>query len=200
MKKFNIYLKFSILFLFVSIIFFVQNVKRQKKAEAFSKDIVEKFDRENNENNDFTIENSIKKTKTKGITMPNKKIGDDYYIGKIIIDSLNINLPVMEDWSEEKLEISPCRFSGNIYEKDMIILAHNFPAHFLALNEISKNAIIKFVDVDKNIRTYKVSDIEILEENQLDLLLDKKERNWDLTLFTCTYSLENRLVVRAKEI
>ena len=40
------------------------------------------------------------------------RIDDNYYIGTIYIPSLDIELPVMSEWSYPNLKLSPCRYTG----------------------------------------------------------------------------------------
>ena len=53
------------------------------------------------------------------------RIDDNYYIGTIYIPSLDIELPVMSEWSYPSLKLSPCRYKGSISEGNLIIAAHN---------------------------------------------------------------------------
>ncbi len=58
------------------------------------------------------------------------KIDGNYYIGVLTIPSLDLSLPVMEDWDDEKLKISPCRYAGSLYQKNLVIAGHNYQRHF----------------------------------------------------------------------
>ena len=57
-------------------------------------------------------------------------IGGDNYIGCIAIPAIDIELPVMSDWSYPKLRIAPCRYWGSAYDDSLVIMAHNYDRHF----------------------------------------------------------------------
>lgn len=48
------------------------------------------------------------------------------YIGIISIPDIEVELPVMSEWSYDNLNISPCRYSGTIKQRDIVIAAHNY--------------------------------------------------------------------------
>ena len=43
------------------------------------------------------------------------------YVGFISLPTLGLELPVMEDWSEAKLKLSPCRYYGSVRGGDMVM-------------------------------------------------------------------------------
>ena len=45
--------------------------------------------------------------------MPTKLIDGWLYIGALSFPSLDLELPVMDDWDMEALKYSPCRYAGN---------------------------------------------------------------------------------------
>ena len=51
-------------------------------------------------------------------------------IGVLSIPVLELELPVLTDWSYTKLKIAPCHYFGSYYEKDFVIAAHNYRSHF----------------------------------------------------------------------
>ena len=57
--------------------------------------------------------------------MPTMELNGYDYIGVLEAPSLELTLPVMDRWDYERLKISPCRFSGKVYEDDLVICAHN---------------------------------------------------------------------------
>lgn len=153
---------------------------------------------ENREEHDFYAEfDSEAEPATEESTM----IVDDHgYIGIISIPSLEIELPVMFDWSYPNLKISPCRYKGTAADGDMIIAAHNYRSHFGRLRELSGGEEIVFTDVNGKSTRYEVlytveingKDVEEMEFGSAD--------TWDLTLFTCTLGGQSRVTVRATEI
>lgn len=129
--------------------------------------------------------------------MPVIEINGYRYIGKIAVKSIDLELPVMETLSYDRLNIAPCRYAGTAYLKNMIIAGHNYRSHFGRLRNLMLDDEVIFTDVDKNVFRYSVSQIEILS----DTAVGKMETgNWDLTLFTCTIGARSRVTVRCTEI
>ena len=116
-------------------------------------------------------------------------------IGTIRIRSVGIELPVMSSWSYELLNIAPCRYYGSIPEGNMILMGHNYKSHFISLHEVQIGAEVEFEDVNGVIYHYVVADIEKLGKNDGKELLSE----YPLTIFTCTASGTNRVVVRCEE-
>ena len=118
--------------------------------------------------------------------------GEDY-IGVLDMPTLDITLPVMDDWSYPMLKKAPCRYSGSFLTNDMIIAGHNYKRHFGQLSRLKQGDTITFTDVDGFVYTYHVMDVETLAGTDVEGM---KSGNWDLTLFTCTYGGKSRVTVR----
>lgn len=125
--------------------------------------------------------------------MPTVTLNGYRYIGVLEIPGLGLSLPVMEDWDYDRLNISPCRFTGNLYDGDLVLCAHNYPQHFGNLKELDVGAAVRFTDAEGNVFRYEVKTIDSVGGNDLDGMLGGE---WDLTLFTCTTSGQTRYVVR----
>lgn len=115
------------------------------------------------------------------------------YIGYISLPSIDIELPVMDDWDYTRLKIAPCRQFGSTKSGDLVIAAHNYTRHFGKLSQLKYGDLLSFTDMDGNITVYTVADIEILQPTQVD---EVKDSPWALTLYTCTYGGQSRVVVR----
>ena len=116
------------------------------------------------------------------------------YIGYLSLPTLELDLPVMSEWSYPKMKIAPCRYWGSVYLDNMVIAAHNYVDHFGRLGSIAVGDPVIFTDVDGNVFEYTVS--ELLQLNPNQTLNMVKGLDWDLTLFTCTASGRQRLTVR----
>ncbi len=125
--------------------------------------------------------------------MPTLPLNGYRYIGVLEIPALELSLPVMEDWDYDRLNISPCRFTGNLYDGDLVLCAHNYPQHFGNLKELDVGAAVRFTDAEGNVFRYEVKTIDSVGGDDLDGMLGGE---WDLTLFTCTTSGQTRYVVR----
>ena len=125
--------------------------------------------------------------------MPTVTLNGYRYIGVLEIPALELSLPVMEDWDYDRLNISPCRFTGNLYDGDLVLCAHNYPQHFGNLKELDVGAAVRFTDAEGNVLRYEVKTIDSVGG---DVLAGMLGGEWDLTLFTCTTSGQTRYVVR----
>ena len=125
--------------------------------------------------------------------MPVKEINGHEYIGFVSIPSLELELPVMSDWTYPQLQIAPCRYSGSLYSDDLVIMAHNYPKHFGKLFDLRFGDILLFTDMDGESVTYEVAALDILESGAIE---EMTAGDFDLTLFTCTYGGQSRVTVR----
>lgn len=125
--------------------------------------------------------------------MPTMEIENKRYVGTLEIPHWNLLLPVMEEWSEANARIAPCCYQGSVYQDNMIIAGHNYQSHFGKLKHIPLGAELKFTDVSGNQFYFYVSSIETVLDTDYEEVVSGE---WDLTLFTCTYSGRKRDVVR----
>lgn len=128
--------------------------------------------------------------------MPEQEIDGYAYIGKLSIPTLDLELPVMTDWSYPQLKIAPCRYQGSAYTDDMIVCAHNYQSHFGKLDNLVYGDEIQFTDMDGNHFSYSVIEKEYLEKEDVEEL---KNGDWDLTLFTCTPGGRTRVTIRCEK-
>ena len=127
------------------------------------------------------------------IEMPTIDIGDRDCVGYVEIPALGLSLPVLSEWSYPNLKVAPCRYKGSIYLDDMIIAAHNYRTHFGTLESLEPGTQVIFTDTDGNRFEYEVSQLELLNGNDVEKM---EEVDWDLTLFTCTVGGRQRVTVR----
>ena len=119
------------------------------------------------------------------------------YIGFLGLPSLELELPVMADWTYPQLQIAPCRYSGSIFTDDLVIMAHNYDRHFGGLKDMHAGDMVTFTDMDGDTVRYQVSAMEILGPTAVE---EMTAGEYDLTLFTCTYGGKNRVTVYCDRI
>ena len=90
----------------------------------------------------------------------------------------------------------PCRYDGSAYTDGLIIAAHNYAAHFGNLKTLQGGDTITFTDMDQNVFTYEVVELEILQPTDIE---EMESGDWDLTLFTCTVSGQSRVTIRCEQ-
>lgn len=125
--------------------------------------------------------------------IPAVEIDSNLYIGVLEIPSLDISLPVMEEWSYARLKIAPCRYKGSVFQDNMIIAAHNYRFHFGWLHKLETGHEVVFTDAEDNRFTYQVAEVIRLGGNEVE---EMESGEWDLTLFTCTADGQRRVAAR----
>ena len=129
--------------------------------------------------------------------MPLRKVDDLDYVATLTIPGLELELPIIDQWSYHNLRFAPCRYSGSAYLDNMVICAHNFSKHFGHLLELSSGDPLSLMDMDGNIFNYQVVELEILQPTDIELMTSG---DWDLTLFTCTVGGRTRIALRCERI
>lgn len=130
--------------------------------------------------------------------METAEIDGHVYIGYLTIPDLEIELPVMADWSYPNLKIAPCRYTGNLHTNDLVIAAHNYASHFGKIGSLSVGSEIVFTDMKGKKYVYAVCDLEQLSGTAVDQMQNGRADDWDLTLFTCTLNGQSRVTIRAE--
>ena len=127
--------------------------------------------------------------------MPEELIDGQKYIGVVEIPDLELTLPIISEWSDAKLKISPCRYVGSAYTNDMILSGHSYVNHFRYIRKLERGAEIIFTDMAGTRFVYEVSDTEVIDASGVERMLSGE---WDMSLFTCTTNGSARHTVRCK--
>ena len=117
------------------------------------------------------------------------------YIGILDLPALELAVPILSDWDEKKLDIAPCRHFGSVETDDLVIAGHNYRRHFLNLYKLNVGDEIRFTTMDGTEIDYTVAEKRTLEATAVDTVL---ESEYDLILYTCTYSGTERTAVFCK--
>ena len=118
-------------------------------------------------------------------------------IGILSIPVLELELPVLTDWSYTKLKIAPCHYFGSYYEKDFVIAAHNYQSHFGRLSELQPKDLILFTDISGTVHCYEVVLLETLPGNATEEMITS---GFAMSLYTCTPGGASRVTVRCNAI
>ncbi len=125
--------------------------------------------------------------------LPTYIVDGHEYIGLLLVPELELELPVMSQWSYANLKISPCMYKLDVEKNSLVIAAHNYKSHFGGLSLLTAGSKVSFVDVDGNEYPYEVSLVETVQPTEIEKMIDDK---WDLSLFTCTFGGAARVTVR----
>jgi len=169
-----------------AVLFVLNNIEQQNAAKS-TDELMPKLIKEINDGQK-NIVNPAEKSE-----MTVKKIDGFEYIGFVGIPKLGLELPVMADWSEYRLKIAPCRYSGDLYDDDLVIMAHNYKVHFKNLDRLQAGDTVTFTDMNAVTTEYKVAALDMLHETDIEQMTAVE---YDLTLFTCSYSGSSRVTVR----
>ncbi len=125
--------------------------------------------------------------------MPTIKVDGYDCIGILSIPALELELPVLTDWSYTKLKKAPCLYYGNYHESNFVIAAHNYKAHFGKLSHLVPGDVVTFTDVCGTTYYY---DVVLLETLPKVATYEMITSGFDLSLYTCTTNGTNRVTVR----
>jgi sortase A len=129
--------------------------------------------------------------------MTEVEINGHLYIGYLSIPSLELELPIMSDWSYPKLKIAPCRYAGTLLGEDLVLMAHNYNSHFGRFTDLELDDTVIFTDVDGIVTHYQVVGQDILSPDSVE---EMTAGAFDLTLFTCTYGGKSRVTIYCNKV
>lgn len=129
--------------------------------------------------------------------MPTVNVDGYDCIGILTIPVLDLELPVLTDWSYAKLKKAPCLYYGTYYEKDFVIAAHNYKSHFGRLSELQTGDIVFFTDVNGVAHYYETALRETLPKEATKEMIAS---GFDLSLYTCTPGGASRVTVRCNAV
>lgn len=124
--------------------------------------------------------------------MPTTDVDNFSYIGTLSIPTLDLDLPIMAQWSYPGLKVAPGRYAGSAYDDVFVICGHNYKNHFGSLYSLGSGDEVVFTDIDGNEFAYKVDTVETIDPYDKSNVMSE---DWDLTLFTCTPGGKTRVVV-----
>lgn len=136
-------------------------------------------------------------TDTPSDRMPTVEIDGYEYIGYLYIPTLELELPVMDEWDYARLKISPCRYYGSVYTDDFVIAGHNYSRHFGKLSTLSIGDTVWFTAMDGTVYIYRVGEIETLSPAATEKMIVS---DWDLSLYTCTPGGAKRVTIRCEKV
>lgn len=133
------------------------------------------------------------------------KDGKTYDVDCVLnIPNLEINYPVLKEYSEANLKISINKFWGcNPNEVgNYVIAGHNYKNKkmFGKLSQIKVGDICEITDLTGTTLKYKVYDTYVVDPDNTYCTSQLTDGKKEITLITCTNYGKQRLIVKAREI
>lgn len=119
------------------------------------------------------------------------------YIGYVTFPSLDLELPVMDELNDTRLKLAPCRYYGSLETNDLVVAGHNYRSGFGKIKNLNKGDEIYFTDMNGDVYTYRVEEIETLSADEVTKMIAS---GWDFSLYTCAYDRSRRLTIRCAKI
>ncbi|MBR3868796.1 MAG: sortase [Clostridia bacterium] len=179
-------------FVIAAVVLTLYNIHLENTAKKLSSEVLSLMDMEDTSiNQNYLPDYRV----NPDMDMPVRNINGKDFVGTISIPAIDMNLPVMAECNLDNLKISPCVYEGTAYKKDLIIAGHDYRTHFGPINDLIRGDTVIFKDTDGNVFEYEVMYSEIIDEKDIESMSNGE---WDLTLFTCTYSGATRITVRCR--
>ena len=118
-------------------------------------------------------------------------------MGMLSIPRLNLVLPVISEYDDERLDAGLCRYYGSRDGDDLVIAGHNYAGFFKNLNKVQPGDQVVFTDIYGIETVYQAGWTELIDADDGEKMI---RGNWDLTLFTCTYGAKARVTLRCSRI
>ena len=88
-------------------------------------------------------------------------------------------------------------YTGSLYTLDLIICAHNYTSFYLNLEKLGVGDEVIFTSLNGRQHHYVVGWQELIGGYDTNTMLSGCE-DWDLTLYTCTWSVYSRVTLRCE--
>lgn len=195
--------KYIIIILILSILFFILfNIQNEesKKQEI----TIEKVNSKIYENQ---LNNNIEEQSTKDAKTVEKEVIEKEFKGykvssKIYIPKINLETYVLEQYSTQALLTSVTKFYGANPNQigNFCVAGHNYgPANmFQNLKKLNINDEIYLTDIEGNKMKYIIYDTYTVLPNDTKCLSQKTNGEIELTLITCTFNSEKRIIIKAR--
>ena len=118
-------------------------------------------------------------------------------LGILSVPVLELELPVLTEWSYAKLKKAPCHYYGSYYGKDFVIAAHNYASHFGRLSQLQAGDIVIFTDAAG---AEHYDEVVLTETLPKEATLEMITSGFALSLYTCTPGGASRVTVRCDAV
>ena len=196
-KTGRIFIFIGLLLIAAALSLLVYNIWDARRAEQRQSEILAEFQKEAGDESKVLAQEIPDYVLNPEMEMPQVLLeqGNLACIGVLEIPAIDLQLPVLSEWSYPLLQEAPCRYSGSAYMDNLVIAAHNYPTHFGKLKSLQIGDEVSFTDASGNRFEYKVAAVEALSAQSVE---DMTSGEWPLSLFTCTLDGKNRVTVRCE--
>lgn len=195
-----IYALLIIIIISASILIFKINNTPKYDKNLYEK-VYHEYDEIKNE-----VDENVQEHEIKYITKNARDVQQGTYrtIGTIDIPKIKISYPILNEYTEEYLNIAPVKLTGvNPNEiGNCVIIGHNYwsTKFFSNLNKLSNGDIVEITDRSKKKVQYNVSEKYEINESDYSCTKQNDGKNREVTLITCIkYKKNKRLVVKCIE-
>ena len=150
-----------------------------------------------------TLENNtLSQAATLTYTAPNGKQYE--MVGSINIPKISLQYPIIANYTEELMKISPCRYNSTIPNEvgNLCIIGHNYRRNnvfFSNVEDLNIGDIIEIEDLSKRKIEYEIYDIYTVLPEDSGVTTTNSNGKKEVTLITCTDDTKQRIVVKCTE-
>ncbi len=127
------------------------------------------------------------------ILMASMEVEGESFCGIIEIPAYNADLPICDVWSAGKVSQYPCRYTGSIYDRSLIIGGSDRSGQFDFMNQITGGDKVYVTDMTGGRYTYQVRDVLRSTDVSSDKLMSL---DGDLVLYARnSYSFDYTFVI-----
>lgn len=200
-NKGSVWINLGLLLVAAALFLAAYNLRESRQAQQTAADVMEKMCE-----NLPTAPDTVAETESPALPeylrdpnreMPVQTIDGRDYIGVLSIPALELELPILSQWSYPNFKVAPCRYQGSAYNGSLVIAAHNYASHFGNLKSLQVGESVLFTDMEGTVFSYEVVALETLMPMEVEEMVSG---DWDLTLFTCTLGGQSRVTVRCARV
>lgn len=200
-KKIAIKIYFVIIIIFVIITGMV--IASNKEDSKNKNNITQNEYNENIENTNSTQELKEIKKQDEVVSVSDmpKKIGNYEVIGKIVIDSIDVEKYILNRTTINSLDLSVTKFTGPEINEvgNFCITGHNYKNIFKRLKELEIGDEFYLVGTDGRKVYYKIYDKFSINPENEECLNQETGGKREVTLITCDPGAVTRLIIKAEE-
>ena len=125
--------------------------------------------------------------------MPSVQIDGEDFLAIVEFPTVRASLPVGSSWDKERINSHPCRFSGNVCSRDLIIGGSDNRGQLDFINEINMGDTVRVTDMTGGTYNYKITYVERSKDASRESLT---KSDADLVIFARnSYALDYTVVL-----